>query len=180
LTGAWACWQRRRDVAGGVMIGAAAIFKLFPAALFPYLIWRRHWKLLAAAVVTVVGGLALGLAVTSLDHNIYFFRDMLPHLAAGTGYRENQSLAGVATRLCDPNTANARGSAGWCGRLIDWPAILVVLAIVARNTSRLELPRANPGGAGPLVLFPGGARHSLSADRLPPPPLDRLLRSDPA
>jgi hypothetical protein len=136
LTGAWACWQRRRDVAGGVMIGAAAIFKLFPAALFPYLVWRRHWKLLAAAIVTVLGGLALGLAVTSLDHNIYFFRDMLPHLAAGTGYRENQSLAGVAARLCDPNTANVGGSAGWCGRLIDWPAIMVVLAIVLRITSR--------------------------------------------
>jgi hypothetical protein len=75
--------------------------------------------------------------VTSLDHNIYYFRDMLPHLAAGTGYRENQSLAGVATRICDPNTANAGGSAGWCGRLIDWPAVLVLLAIVWRMTSRI-------------------------------------------
>jgi hypothetical protein len=136
LTGAWACWQRRRDAASGVLIGAAAVFKLFPAALFPYLIWRRHWKLLAAAVLTGLAGLGLGLAVTSLDHNIYYFHEMLPHLAAGTGYRENQSLAGVATRLCDPNTANLGGSAGWCGRLIDWPAILVVLAIVLRITSR--------------------------------------------
>src|ERR1700704_5952512 len=42
LTAAWACWHRRRDVAGGILIGAAAIFKLFPAALLPYLAWRRH------------------------------------------------------------------------------------------------------------------------------------------
>jgi hypothetical protein len=136
LTAAWACWLRRRDVAGGVLIGAAAVFKLFPAALFPYLAWRRHWKLLAAATAIGLAGLFLGLAVTSLDHNIYYFREMLPHLAAGTGYRENQSLAGVAARLCDPNTANAGGSAGWCGRLIDWPAVLVLLAIVWRMTSR--------------------------------------------
>ena len=136
LTAAWACWQRRRDVAGGVVIGAAAIFKLFPAALLPYLAWRRHWKLLAAATMTGLAGIGLGLAVTSVDHNIYYFRDMLPHLAAGTGYRENQSLAGVAARICDPNTANAGGSAGWCGRLIDWPAVLVLLAIVLRMTSR--------------------------------------------
>jgi hypothetical protein len=136
LTAAWACWQRRRDVAGGVLVGAAAVFKLFPAALLPYLAWRRHWKLLAAAALTGLAGLGLGLAVTSLDHNIYYFREMLPHLAAGTGYRENQSLAGVAARLCDPNTANAGGSAGWCGRLIDWPAVLVLLAIVWRMTSR--------------------------------------------
>ena len=136
LTGAWACWLRRRDVASGVLVGAAAIFKLFPAALLPYLAWRRHWKLLAAVVATGLAGFALGLAVTSLDHNIYYFREMLPHLAAGTGYRENQSLAGVAARICDPNTANAGGSAGWCGRLIDWPAVLVLLAIVLRITSR--------------------------------------------
>ncbi len=136
LTGAWACWHRRRDVAGGVLVGAAAVFKLFPAALLPYLAWRRHWKLLAAAAVTGLAGVGLGLAVTSLDHNIYYFREMLPHLAAGTGYRENQSLAGVAARICDPNTTNAGGSAGWCGRLIDWPAVLVLLTIVWRLTSR--------------------------------------------
>jgi hypothetical protein len=136
LTLAWACWGRRRDAAGGVLIGAAAIFKLFPAALLPYLAWRRHWKLLGAAALTGLGGLALGLMVTGLDHNIYYFREMLPHLAAGTGYRENQSLAGVAARLCDPNTANAGGSAGWCGRLIDWPAVLVLFAIVLRASSR--------------------------------------------
>jgi hypothetical protein len=136
LTAAWACWLRRRDTASGMLIGAAAVFKLFPAALLPYLAWRRHWKLLVAATATGLAGLGLGLAATSLDHNIYYFREMLPHLAAGTGYRENQSLAGVAARLCDPNTANAGGSAGWCGRLIDWPAILVLLAIVLRMTSR--------------------------------------------
>jgi hypothetical protein len=141
LTAAWACWSRRRDVASGVLVGAAAIFKLFPAALFPYLAWRRQWTLLAAAAVTGLAGLALGLAVTGLDHNLYYFREMLPHLAAGTGYRENQSLAGVAARLCDPNTANAGGSAGWCGRLIDWPAILVLLAIVLRATSRASRSR---------------------------------------
>jgi hypothetical protein len=136
LTGAWAFWLRRRDVASGLLVGAAAIFKLFPAALLPYLAWRRHWKLLAAVAVIGIGGLALGLAVTGIDHNIYYFREMLPHLAAGTGYRENQSLAGVAARLCDPNTANHGGSAGWCGRLIDWPAVLVLLAVVLRMTSR--------------------------------------------
>ena len=138
LTMAWACWQRRRDVAGGMLVGAAAVFKLFPAALLPYLAWRRHWKLLAAVAVTGLAGVGLGLAVTSLDHNIYYFREMLPHLAAGTGYRENQSLAGVAARICDPNTANAGGSAGWCGRLIDWPAVLVLLAVVWRMTSRVS------------------------------------------
>ena len=136
LTGAWACWLRRRDVMTGTVVGVAAIFKLFPLALLPYLVWRRHWKLVAAVSLTGLGGLAVGLVVTSLDHNIYYFRDMLPHLAAGTGYRENQSLAGFTARICQPSTADAGGSAGWCGRLLDWPLILLLLAIVLRATSR--------------------------------------------
>ena len=136
LTGAWACWLRRRDVVSGALVGIAAIFKLFPLALLPYLVWRRHWKLVAALSLTGLGGLAVGLVVTSLDHNIYYFRDMLPHLAAGTGYRENQSLAGFTARICQPSTADAGGSAGWCGRLLDWPLMLLLLAIVLRATSR--------------------------------------------
>jgi len=136
LTGAWACWQRRQDVRSGVLVGVAAVFKLFPLALLPYLAWRRHWKLLGAVGVTGLLGLALGLAVTSVDHNLYYFRDMLPHLAAGTGYRENQSLAGFAARICQPSTADAGGGAGWCGRALDWPLVLLLLFVVIRATSR--------------------------------------------
>jgi glycosyl transferase family 87 len=136
LTVAWAAWQRRQDVASGAMVGLAAVIKLFPLALIPYLAWRRHWRLLAALGATLLGGLLLGFAVTSVDHNLYYFRDMLPHLAAGTGYRENQSLAGFTARLCDPSLAETGGSAGWCGRLLDWPLVLALLAIVLTATSR--------------------------------------------
>ena len=136
LTGAWASWRRRKDVLSGVLIGTAAVFKLFPLALLPYLAWRRHWKLLAAVGVTGLAGLLLGLAVTSFAHNLYYFREMLPHLAAGTGYRENQSLAGFTARICQPSTADAGGGAGWCGRALDWPLLLLLLFIVLRATSR--------------------------------------------
>jgi hypothetical protein len=136
LTGAWACWQRRQDIFSGALVGTAAVFKLFPIALLPYLAWRRHWKLLGALCLTGLGGLALGLAVTSLAHNIYYFRDMLPHLAAGTGYRENQSLAGFTARICQPSTADGGGSAGWCGRALDWPLVVLLLFLVLRASSR--------------------------------------------
>jgi hypothetical protein len=61
---------------------------------------------------------------------------MLPRLAAGTGYRENQSLAGFTARICQPGLADAGGSAGWCGRALDWPLVLLLLFIVWRATSR--------------------------------------------
>jgi hypothetical protein len=136
LTGAWACWMRRRDGASGLLVAVAAVFKLFPLALVPYLAWRRHWRLLLALGLTGAAGIGLGFVVTSPAHNIYYFRDMLPHLAAGTGYRENQSLAGFTARLCNPSTADAGGGAGWCGRILDWPLVVALLALVLSSVAR--------------------------------------------
>ena len=138
LTCAWAYWLRHRDVTSGMLAGLAAVMKLFPLALMPYLAWRRHWRLLTALGLTTVAGLALGFVITRVDHNIYYFRDMLPHLAIGTGYRENQSLAGFTARLCNPSTADAGGNAGWCGRLLDWPLVAGVIGLVLYETSRLS------------------------------------------
>jgi hypothetical protein len=123
-------------MASGALIGVASVVKLFPFALVPYLAWRRHWRLLTAVAAAVIIGVAIGFVVTSPAHNIYYFRDMLPHLGAGTGYRENQSLAGVTARICDPGTANRGGGAGWCGRLLDWPLVLALLGVVLYATSR--------------------------------------------
>ena len=136
ITGAWAAWRARSDVTSGTLTGIAAVFKLFPLALLPYLAWRRHWKLLAAMLATGVVGIVAGLLVTGIDHNIYYYREILPHLSAGTGYRENQSIAGITARLCAPGTAEQGGGAGWCGRLLDWPLVLLLLAAVLGATSR--------------------------------------------
>lgn len=136
LAASFAAWRRHHDAIGGFLVGVAALFKVFPVALLPYFAWRRDWRLVLASVATGALGLLACLAVTGFDHNLYYFRDMLPHLAVGSGYRENQSLAGLATRLCNPSTADQGGGAGWCGRFVDWPAILAVLAMVAYAVRR--------------------------------------------
>ena len=154
LTGAWAAWRSGRDVASGVMTAVAAVFKLFPLALLPYLAWRRHWKLLAAMIGTGLAGIVAGFLVTGFDHNLYYYREILPHISAGTGFRENQSIAGVTARLCAPATAENGGDAGWCGRLLDWPLVLALLAgvlTVARRGSRSGLEFALAIATLPLI-----------------------------
>lgn len=136
LTAAWAAWRSRKDAACGVLTAVAAVFKLFPLALIPYLAWRRHWRLLATMMVTGVAGIVAGFLVAGLAHNLYYYREILPHISAGTGFRENQSIAGVTARLCAPSTAENGGSAGWCGRLLDWPLVLALLAGVVTATNR--------------------------------------------
>jgi hypothetical protein len=130
LTLTWAAWLRRRDTISGVALGAAIAIKLVPIALFPYLLFRRQARLLVAATAVTAVGIGLGLIVTSPEHTVFYFRDMLPHLSAGSGYRENESLSGLASRLCAPSTANTGGNGGWCGRLVAWPAVAVVVGLV--------------------------------------------------
>ncbi|HYM49751.1 MAG TPA: glycosyltransferase family 87 protein [Candidatus Limnocylindrales bacterium] len=142
LTLAWAAWRRRRDGLAGGLIGFAAIVKIFPVALLPYLAWRRHARLCLAMIATGMVGIGLCFLVTTVDHNLYYFRVLLPHLSTGTGYRENQSLAGMAARLCDPSTSEHGGAAGWCGRIVTWPAVAGVVALVlvaTRRTTRVGL-----------------------------------------
>jgi len=138
LTGAWALWLRRREVPAGLLIGIAGVVKLFPLALVPYLAYRRQWRSLVAVAGAVAVGVGIGFLVTSAAHNLYYFGDMLPHLGAGTGYRENQSLAGFTARLCDPSTAHHGGGAGWCGRILDWPLVLLLIGMVLFVSSRVR------------------------------------------
>jgi hypothetical protein len=138
LTVAWALWLKRRDSSSGAMIGLAAVFKIFPVALLPYLAWRRHWRLVVAAGVTGLAGIGFGVLVAGFDHNLFYFRDVLPHLIGGTGFRENQSLAGFASRICSPSTMEHGGSAGWCGRALGWPLALAALGLVIVAARRSE------------------------------------------
>jgi hypothetical protein len=55
-----------RDVWAGVWLALATAFKVTPALLIPYFVWKRQWKLVASAIVglamflTIVPGLVLG------------------------------------------------------------------------------------------------------------------------
>jgi glycosyl transferase family 87 len=130
------------------------VIKLIPLALIPYLLVRRHIRLLLAAAAVALLGVALGLVVTSPTHSLHYFRDMLPQLSAGSGYRENESLSGLASRLCNPASAEMGGNGGWCGRTVAWPAIAAVLGLVMVATRQRRRPGLEFGlavAALPLV-----------------------------
>ena len=46
--------SRHRALIAGAALGAAVALKAFPALLIPYLVYRRRWKSVAAAIVTSV------------------------------------------------------------------------------------------------------------------------------
>jgi hypothetical protein len=64
--------DRDREILAGTAFGLAAFVKVFPAAVGLWLLRRRAWKSIAAAVGTAVVGFALGLAVFGPDISIAY------------------------------------------------------------------------------------------------------------
>jgi alpha-1,2-mannosyltransferase len=112
LLGAFACLQRGRSVAAGVLVATAAAIKAFPIMVLGYLVYRRMW---AASVATVVA-LAAWLLIAPLpfrsptqvvDDVVVWSKGMLftynSHGIAQRPYRsysyKNQSIMALLHRL---------------------------------------------------------------------------------
>ena len=88
--------RRRRESLAGVAFGLAAFVKAFPALVGVWLLRRRAWRAVAAAVVTGTVGLALGLLAFGPETTVaYVTEALLPRasddafaggLDSGAGY----------------------------------------------------------------------------------------------
>lgn len=67
LAGAFVALERGREGLAGCALAGAALVKVFPAVLGLWLVRRRAWRAVGAAVGTGVLGLAVGWAVFGLD-----------------------------------------------------------------------------------------------------------------
>ncbi len=131
--------QQRR---AGFFLGLAVGIKLFPAALLPYLAFRRLGRALLYAGLTLAGTLLIGVAITRPAALAHYLFDLLPALGSGNGYRENQSLLGFFTRLCGPGGPDgASAGPGWCARALTIPADLLLFAGLWVATARGPLDR---------------------------------------
>mgnify|MGYP000318433121 CR=1 FL=1 len=67
LAGAFVALERGKQGLAGVVLAGASLVKVFPAALGLWLVWRRAWRGVVAALVTGLAGLALGWVWFGLD-----------------------------------------------------------------------------------------------------------------
>jgi hypothetical protein len=118
LLGFW--WlQRGRPWAAGTMFALATAIKVFPVAVLPYLVWRRHW--IAAASLIVFTGIFLFVVpapVRGFERNVAelstWYRGMIGSSSEkGFGQRDeqnwswvNQSIIAVTHRLTRPVNYN--------------------------------------------------------------------------
>ncbi len=118
LYGFWLLQHERPWMAGSMFALATAI-KVFPVAVFPYLLWRRHWA--AAASMVVLTGVFLFVVpapVRGFQHNVSelesWYHAMIGSSSEkGFGQRDeqnwswvNQSVIAMTHRLTRPINYN--------------------------------------------------------------------------
>jgi hypothetical protein len=118
MYGFWSMQQQRPWMAGSMFALATAI-KVFPVAVFPYLVWRRQWTALASmAVFLVVFLFVVPAPVRGFQHNIAELKTWYQGMVGtssekGFGQRDeqnwswvNQSMIAVTHRLTRPVNYN--------------------------------------------------------------------------
>jgi len=118
LYGFWVLQQGRSWMAGSMFALATAI-KVFPVAVLPYLLWRRHWTAVASMVVFLIVFLFVVPApVRGLQHNLAELKTWYEGMVGissekGFGQRNeqnwswvNQSIIAVTHRLTRPVNYN--------------------------------------------------------------------------
>jgi Glycosyltransferase family 87 len=114
LLGFWLL-QHDRPWSSGSLFALATAIKVFPVAVFPYLVWRRQWASVASmAIFLVVFLLAVPSPVRGFQHNLSelktWYQGMVASSSeAGFGQRDdqnwswmNQSLISLTHRLTRP------------------------------------------------------------------------------
>jgi len=81
--------DQNRETVAGTAFAAAALVKVFPAAIGLWLLRRRAWRGVAAALATGLGGLALGALALGPDVTATYIQDVL------LGRYEGQTFAGT-------------------------------------------------------------------------------------
>ena len=104
-------WQRGKDAAAGVALGAAALIKIYPILLLPAFLGRRRWPLLLGCGATVLLGylpLLPGTGWQILGH--------LPRYLADPYEVFNPSLMGLVILLVSRLSTAPVLWASWIGR----------------------------------------------------------------
>jgi len=169
MYGFWSIQHQRPWMAGSMFALATAI-KVFPVAVFPYLVWRRQWTVLASMTVFLVVFLFVVPApVRGFQHNIAELKRWYEGMVAtssekGFGQRDeqnwswvNQSIIAVTHRLTRPVNYNQDD-------LSKPAATMNVVDLSFKQANMVVLAVSALVGLGFLALMPPASRRTARSD----------------
>jgi alpha-1,2-mannosyltransferase len=149
VTAVWTLERSGRSRTAGVILGAAAAVKLFPAYLAVYFAVRGRLRPLLAAILSFVALTVVTITILGFDPYRDYVQVVLPAQARFRGLGYNCAIAGFWYKLFDPSGENGHVIPLWrCPALAQLGTLLSDLAITgivgavayqARNRSQQDL-----------------------------------------
>jgi hypothetical protein len=107
VTGAWAADRNDRPALAGILVGTAAVIKLFPAFMFIYFLVRRQWRAVCVGVAWGLALTALTAAALGTETYVTYVRDVLPQVREWRSGWDNASVPAFFAKLFDPGTKHS-------------------------------------------------------------------------
>jgi len=144
MIGAWMCFKRDKDLAGGFILAYGGLLKIYPLFLVGYLVAKRKWR----AVIYTAVGLAVGGIVTMTllgPERTLSFGGRLPDRVNGGWLASIHALGSPSLINLDAFISRTfweltgtvwNGPGDWIRRLLVLAAQLALLALTFRETWR--------------------------------------------
>jgi hypothetical protein len=162
---------KKRNVLAGIMFGVMIPIKYFPAIFLLYFVWKKEWRLVVSALVTVAVIGVISILVLGWDIHRQFFMSVVGgHLEGALTMQDPfsstfQSFDALLRRLFVADTA-------WGNiPVIDFPAgypiLKAAIAAVILLVTLQVLPKANTGEAlavialATMILLPASATYHM-------------------
>jgi len=100
--GFWIADRRGKPIWMGIALGLATACKLFPGALFLYLLLTRQWRAMAVAILTIAIVTGFTVALFGVETFQTYVFEVLPRVKCFVSGWMNLSLTGLWTKLFDP------------------------------------------------------------------------------
>jgi alpha-1,2-mannosyltransferase len=146
---AMACFERRRDAAGGALLAYVTVSKLFPGMLLVYLLARRQWRALGWTAAMGVVYVALTLADVGLAPFAAFLRH-LPGLVGGEAFPAFRNPAAMAINFSVPGLVfklklfGVAGMGFGAAKVVGWiwtvVAVVATVAVARRTVAEVDRP----------------------------------------
>jgi hypothetical protein len=141
-------WRKGYDVLAGLALALAISYKVTPALLAVYFLYRRSWRTVGATCLglgvflLLVPSLVIGPGFNGVCLASWWQRMLSPFLEKGVVSQQeiNQSMVGVLTRLLtDTRTGTGRYDVRLDLNLVSWPPEMVGMLVKAVSVGLVGL-----------------------------------------
>ncbi len=152
-------WMHDRRALAGLLIGLVCLIKPHYGLLLLWALFRREWRFLIAATLTVAAGAVAALAVFGWHNHVDYLRVLQFLSQRGEAYYPNQSVNGLLNRLMGIGDPGAYvildippGKFPPFTPIVYWPSLASSVALVVYGLWRRSPPAARTRDLARMTL----------------------------